>query len=316
MNAWKPLIMALGLLAALPLTSEGAAPKASRPATASECVAPSGGTWTFGRAPVGCDPKSEASTLQTRYPELVYDERNGGEQPRYSSSLYAFLRESADYYLAERRRNPTESEKQAWRRAVMTMAHQESFWSHYRVAKKDNRFKIMRGDRNFAHGLLQIDERWHPKLTMNERGEDLTTHLMYGLDMYFQGWERAASAPCVRKGNGEDRARAAYAAYNGGPKQLCRWANAKSRWAQNDKGFLDKWKSQSWVAIVGKAAPRSPVDLGCLLEGKGGCISVLEPKLTIYRYQAKTNPPRIEDSLAAAAILSRAGRSNKQKLFS
>ncbi|RZA07331.1 MAG: hypothetical protein EOP11_07980 [Proteobacteria bacterium] len=302
MNAWKPLIVVsftLGLLAALPSTSEGAK------ASASACLKPSGGTWAFGQAPTGCAPLSDAATLEQRYPGLVFNERASQERRRYTNALHAYLRDGADYYLTQRRRQIDPAERAGWRKAVMALAHQESFWSHYRESKKDGALKVMRGDRNFAHGLLQIDERWHPKMTMNARGEDLSAHLMYGLDVFFQGWEKAAKAPCVRKGNSEDRARAAYASFNGGATKLCRWTNAKDRWAKNDAGFMAKWKNQSWqYALAGEVKP-SPVDIACLVEGKRGCANVIEFKVTklIYRLQARVpKGPAFENAASLAAL--------------
>jgi hypothetical protein len=333
-NAWKPLLlvtMTLGLLGALPLTGEGAvkakpaakakvvkaakAPKAAKPAAAaSPCLKASGGTWSFGQAPTGCQPLTNPATLEERYPDLVFNERAGNEKRRYTAALHAYLREAADYYLDQRRRNADPAERSAWRKAVMALAHQESFWSHYRESRKDGELKIMRGDANFAHGLLQIDERWHPKMTMNARGEDLTAHLMYGLDMYFQGWEKAAKASCVRKGNTEDRARAAYAAYNGGSSKLCRWKDPKDRWARNDEGFLAKWKGQGWQYAGAAESGRSPVDVACLAEGRAGCANVIELKVQklVHYYQA--NAPRAAfRGEERVACLSRAQR--KQRLL-
>lgn len=338
MNAWKPLLvvtMTLGLLGALPLSSEGAAKpkaakaaktaaaakpaavKAAKPArAASPCLEPSGGTWSFGQAPTGCRPLTEAATLSARYPELVFDERGVGEKVRYTAALRNYLRESADYYLEQRRREISAEERADWRRAVMALAHQESFWSHYREARKDGAFKIMRGDANFAHGLLQIDERWHPTMTMNTRGEDLTAHLMYGLDVFFQGWERAAKAPCVRPGHGEDRARAAYAAFNGGASQLCRFQNAKARWAKNDQGFLAKWNGQAWLAKGEReGSARSSVDVSCLAEGRGHCVNVIEVKVRnlVQYYEARVPRAQFETRETMAAL---ARGQRKQKLFS
>jgi len=321
MNAWKPLLLVtltLGLLGALPLTSEGAtrSKAAKRPAkVASPCLQPSGGTWSFGQAPTGCAPITNAKTLTDRYPQLVFDENRADEKRRYTVELHAYLREAADYYLAERRREIDPAEQSAFRKAVMALAHQESFWSHYRESRKDGAFKIMRGDANFAHGLLQVDERWHPKMTMNAQGEDLTAHLMYGLDMYFQGWEKAVKAPCVRKGNAEDRARAAYASYNGGGQKLCRWTNAKDRWAKNDAGFLAKWRGQNWQFLGAMEARRSSVDISCLVEGKRDCTNVIEMKVTKLSHIIQANAPRAEMGTAKElAFLSRAQR--KQKLVS
>ena len=67
------------------------------------------------------------------------------------------------------------------------------------------------------------------------------------------------------------RARAAYAAYNGGPGKICRWTKKKNTWARNDRGYWEKYQSQGWLKFVASADARSSVDVECLVEGGDRC---------------------------------------------
>lgn len=298
MNAWKPILFVIALMAALPMASEGAS---------SPCKNSVAGTWSFGLAPKGCDPVSDFSVLSTRYNELLFREKTDGEKERYTEAMHAFLRDAADYYLEQRRRTITETERLQWRRAVMAVAHQESYWSHYRVTEEGG-LKFMRGDTGYGHGIVQIDERWHPKMALSTKGEDLATNLMYGLDMYFQAWEKAPKKKCVAKGNFEQRARAAYSAYNGGPSQYCRWTKKKNKWARNDKGFLAKFKAQEWLKFVASADKKSPLDVACLVEGGQNCglgVGAETPKYMYFEATASESAPVGEEIVAALRVRGR-----------
>lgn len=305
MNALKPILLALALMAALPSYSEGAS---------SPCTNSLNGVWSFGQAPKACDLKSPPPTKI--YSVLTFDERENfsAEKKRYTQEMHSFLREASDYYLDQRRTNPTASERTAWRRAVMALAHQESYWSHFRFAPKDGALKFMRGDSGYGHGILQIDERWHPKISLSAKGEDLTANIMYGLDLYFKEWERAAKAKCVKKESFEQRARTAYSAYNGGSSNLCRWTK-KSKWARNDKNFYAKYKSQDWLKFVAAKDHRSPLDVPCLVEGNEGCgqgvgVEVAFEKSILWLLV----PARAEAAPVYALPSSRTGR-GRMKIF-
>lgn len=279
MNAWKPIIFTLFLLGAVPLVSEGATTNRdlssqrnlASTGESTPCVDPVGGMWAFGQAPRGCGlPESiQLNVIASRYGRLIFDETNSFSEERtsYTQNMFSFLREAADYYIDQRREYVSDEERVAWRRTVMAAAHQESYWSQYRISAKDEQLKFMRGDYGFGHGILQIDERWHSSMVNNARGVDLVTGTMYALDELFQAWERAPKASCVREGNFEDRARAAYAVYNGGPSKRCRWINPDDKWARNDKGFLEKFQAQSWMRYVSQPNAKSPVDIECIVEG-------------------------------------------------
>jgi hypothetical protein len=285
-------------MAALPMASEGAS---------SPCKNSVKGTWSFGLAPKGCDPVTDFSVLSARYNELMYQESHEGEKDRYTEAMHAFLRDAADYYLDQRRRSVTEEERIQWRRAVMALAHQESYWSHYRVTE-EKELKFMRGDTGYGHGIVQIDERWHPKLTMSAKGEDLATNLMYGLDMFFQAWEKAPKKKCVAKGNFDQRARAAYSAYNGGPAQYCRWTKAKNKWARNDKGYWAKYQGQDWLKFVASVDKKSPVSVECVVEGGDRCGLGVGVETPVYMYiqaSASQTAPLGEELVAALPLRSR-----------
>ncbi len=265
MNAWKPLLFVLALMAALPLTSEG---------KSSTCNHAVKGTWSFGQAPKGCELNYTAAEQTTLYEGLIFVADQDGEQERYMELMYAFLRDASDYYL-DQRKNATAEEKEYWRRSIFALAHQESYWSHFRLAigkgQEVASVKFMRGDRGYGHGILQIDERWHPNISLSEKGEDLVGNLMYGLDVFYQAWERAEGAKCVKEGNLEQRARSAYSIYNGGPDEKCRWTDPADEWARNDKGYYKKLKNQEWLQFVADTEKESPVDVACVVEGGEDC---------------------------------------------
>lgn len=306
MNAWKPILIALALMAALPASSEG---------SSSACKKPLKGTWSFGQAPKACDPNTNTGPFRSKYSRLTFDEREKAatERSRYTQDMHAFLREASDFYLEQRRSSPTANERREWRRAVMALAHQESYWSHFRLAPNDGALKFMRGDNGYGHGILQIDERWHPKIALSAKGEDLTTNIMYGLDIFFQAWERAAKSKCVKNNSFEQRARTAYSAYNGGAGSACRWTK-KSKWSRNDRGYFDKFKKQEWSKFAGSPNHRSPVDVACLVEGNESCgggpgvAIAVEAHQAIYWILASA---AIEDP----AIALRSGRTSRSRFL-
>jgi hypothetical protein len=149
----------------------------------------------------------------------------------------------------------------------------------------------MRGDSGYGYGLVQVDERWHPQMALTNKAEDLITNLMFGLDMFFQNWEKAPKMKCVAKGDFDQRARAAYAAYNGGPAKYCRWTKPKDKWARNDKGYWEKYHSQRWLKYVASTEARSPVDVECLVEGGGSCGRGVAAEPAVYFMTLKSVQP-------------------------
>lgn len=263
MNAKTQIGFTLAVLLATAFTAEG------KPA-GQPCVNPAKGEWKFGRAPKGCDLSSLQSSRKAMYGSLVFDERANQATSRYMQEMYSFLRESSDFYLNERVANPSDSMRRDWRRAVMAMAHQESYWTHYRIGA-NQKWKLMRGDGGHGYGIFQVDDRWHRKMIAKGQGEDLAGNLMYGMDMFYQSWNRALKARCVKAGDVEARARTAYAIYNGGPKAACRWTRPKAKFARNDRGFREKYRKQEWNAYVSNPSAASSVSVACLVDGGGNC---------------------------------------------
>ncbi|QKT03580.1 hypothetical protein HUS23_07035 [Ectothiorhodospiraceae bacterium 2226] len=222
-----------------------------------KCPERLGGSWTFGRAPYGCDVEqfASAATVRAQFGAHIFDDEQSQEveRVRYMGGLYTFLGDRAAAYLRDRRSGVSDAEVEAWRHAVYTTAHQESFWTHYREAHTGLRrlLTMLRGDNGHGHGLMQIDDRWHTDPIRSGVGWHLEDNLIYALDIYYDGWRRAETADCVSFAEDwEARARAAYSAYNGGPAQICRWTDPNHRWSQNDAGFHDKYQRQEWLNYV------------------------------------------------------------------
>jgi soluble lytic murein transglycosylase-like protein len=63
------------------------------------------------------------------------------------------------------------------------------------------------GDNGWAHGIMQIDIRWHPNFTNNHRPDDHRANIMYGANYLarhyaeFRNWKHTASAYNAGAGN-------------------------------------------------------------------------------------------------------------------
>jgi hypothetical protein len=240
-----------------------------------------GGQWAFGLAPSACDvsPFVDPQFIISELPVLVFDDNvaRTPERQRYMQELYPVVREVARRYLLRRRPKAPLAEQRAWERAIFTVAHQESFWSHYRVAK-DKRVKMMRGDYGHGHGMMQVDDRWHFVAISNGKGALLFENLLYAMDEFFSGWERAPRASCVQSSSDyKGITRSAYSAYNGGASKICRWTNPKDNWARNDINFLEKWNGLSWEGYVDDLKRDPAVDVGCHMEGQESCGASPQP---------------------------------------
>lgn len=240
-----------------------------------KCENKVGGKWLFGVAPMGCDAKvfGEDRYLWDTYLPVIYLENKpvNSERSRYMEELAAVLRESAALYLYKRKPKVSREEVAAFVRAALAMAHQESYWSHYRQ-HSDRRVKMMRGDSGHGHGIMQVDDRWHFLAVKKGIGWNLVDNIIYSLEEYYAGWEKAPKAKCLTNPNDyRSRARAAYSAYNGGPSKICRWTNPADTWARNDQGFAEKFDKQQWIPYVGDATKRSLVNVECLLDGQESC---------------------------------------------
>lgn len=234
-----------------------------------------GGSWSFGVAPAGCDASvfGEDKYIWDTYVPAVFNEKASvkTERLRYMNELAAVIKESATLYIHKRKPIVSDAEVAGFVHAAFTMAHQESYWSHYRQYT-DLRLKMMRGDSGHGHGLMQVDDRWHFVAINKGIGWNLINNIIYSYEEYFNHWEKAVQAKCISNPNDfRARARAAYSAYNGGSSKICRWTNPSDKWAANDKGFIEKYDMQSWNSFVKDPNKTSQVNVDCLFDGQETC---------------------------------------------
>lgn len=233
------------------------------------------GSWSFGQAPSACDAASfgDDRIVWGKYAALVFRENEPVDQEtsRYLQEMHAILRDASAIYLRRRKPRVSPIEVVVFRRAILALAHQESYWTHFRVST-DSRLKMMRGDLGHGHGMMQIDDRFHFAHIKSGGAWDLIGNLVYALDLYYAEWEQAATAPCVSRAEDyEARARAAYSAYNGGSAQICRWTNSAHRWARNDQGFYQKFLAQIWSSRIPDPAKAASLNVACELLGGADC---------------------------------------------
>ncbi len=106
----------------------------------------------------------------------------------------------------------------------------------------------MRGDSGHGHGMMQIDDRWHFARINEGKGWQIFENLLYAMEIFYAEWQNAAQASCIADPeNWQERSRAAYSAYNGGPSQICRWYQSP---AWQDEGFLEKYEARSWLNYI------------------------------------------------------------------
>lgn len=272
----SPLTLALFASLVLELAASGSLRAASNPTPDYwKCLNRVGGSWVFGQAPAACDvdPFADPAFVRSRYAPIIFQDASAGtaERTRFMREIHAVLRETGDYYLLRRRPNASVDEIHAWRRAVLAIAHQESVFTHYRLAT-DTRMKMMRGDVGHGHGLMQVDDRWHFAAINQGKGAQIVANIIYSLEEYFAGWEAAVKASCLSSPtNWRDRARAAYSAYNGGPSRICRWTNPNDTWARNDVNFLDKWTRELWSPYIDDPLRPASINVRCYAEGGTDC---------------------------------------------
>ncbi len=234
-----------------------------------------GGAWNFGKAPYACDvdPFGDPNILGDIYgvSVLIDGVPLSEERPRYMQELQPMLRDLAEFYLRRRKPDVSTAEMNAWIRAWYAIAHQESFWSHYRRGS-DGRLKMMRGDFGHGHGLLQVDDRWHFVAVRDGVAANLVEHGIYAMDEYYAAWQRAPNQSCVSSPTDYvARTRSAWSAYNGGPSRICRWTNPNSPHASKDQQFYQKYQNQSWSNHIEDFNRESSVDMVCLAEGNSNC---------------------------------------------
>lgn len=263
---WIPFSLAL-VACGNPAQKDSNASSNTASADQAPCVNNVGGTWRFGAAPDGCDSNSYGSDskVNAKYSSLIFDENKNSreEMERYVSNMGAFLNNISAIYIKQRKRNVSLEEIDAWKHAVLSMAHQESYWSHYRISKVDGRLKFMRGDYGHGYGLMQVDDRWHGEAISDGTAWDILPHALFSMDMFYKAWNLAGRASCVT--NLEERARSAYSMYNGGFTRSCRWTNSNDKWARNDKGFIEKYRAQKWSNYADLNEAKSDVNITCLV---------------------------------------------------
>lgn len=240
-----------------------------------KCEERVGGTWAFGVGPDGCKAGvfGEDRYIFETYQPLIFDESVSidKERLRYMDELAAVIREASALYIKKRNPQVSAAEQLSFVHAALTVAHQESFWTHYRKVPNQS-LKMMRGDFGHGHGLMQVDDRWHFIAVNEGRGWSLVKNIIYSLEEYYDAWVRAATVNCVTDTNDfRMRARAAYSAYNGGISKICRWTNPDDRWARNDNGFVTKYDKQAWLSYVKDPNKISQVNVPCLLDGQENC---------------------------------------------
>ncbi len=244
------------------------------------CKNRKGGEFDFGEGGVGCDVSAykEIPDVMFNYASFVFNRAEETEVQRkeYVTSMVGLIADLARFYIDQRKPNASEQEKKAWVRAILAKGNQETYLSHYRI-ERDGNIKLTTGDSLYSYGIMQIHRRWH-KIQGTDIGVDLVENILYGLDHFYDYWEGSKSKSCVRGREGNSdyfkrRARSAYSAYNGGPGSYCRWTNSGARWAQNDRGYHQKWKDQLWLrhAESHQDDSKSPVDINCLMNDEGNC---------------------------------------------
>lgn len=233
------------------------------------------GDWKFGTTGAACNvvPLQTQKFVKSQYAPVLLNEERLQEDARtqYLSNLYPVVRETATYYIKRRKPKASPAEVDGFVAGVFALVSQESTWSHYRLGK-DGIARSMRGDKLHGYGLMQVDDRHHPVAIKKGKGTDLIYNILYGLDVFYDNWQKAASAKCVSSNTDYlSRARAAWSAYNAGPRALCRWKNLKSRFAQRDADYLFKHTKRPWNSLVRDSKAPSILDVKCLAEGKRPC---------------------------------------------
>ncbi|MCP4180536.1 MAG: hypothetical protein GY756_22465, partial [bacterium] len=192
------------------------------------------------------------------------------ETNRYVNQLYAVLRDTVKYYLKQRNPKISTEESNAFLLAVLAYTNQESYWSHFRLV--GNKMKLLRGDAGYAYGIMQINENWHAHAVKEGKAWGLVSNIMYGMDLFYLGWQKAKKASCVPSANSwKEISRAGYSAYNGGLLRICRWTNKNDKWAKNDIHFERKYTNRYWEKYISDFQIAPSVNIECLAEGNENC---------------------------------------------
>jgi hypothetical protein len=220
--------------------------------TSSSCSSKLKGNWEFGRAPFGCKISASISDpLEQKYSDLTFDDGKSRkeESSRFTNDMHGFLMDYSTAYFQRRSPEATAQTVAEWNHLVLSMIHQESFWTHFRKGK-DGVFRYFKGDSGHGFGLAQVDNRWHKKFINSGKVYDPGENLVYALDILFDGRAKALKKPCTKSRDAASISRSAYSAFNGGPSAKCRWTKPKHKWARNDKNFYSKYKDKAWEKVV------------------------------------------------------------------
>lgn len=242
------------------------------------CDSRQGGSWTVGRAANIClvNPFQQPSEVQSYWSQVTYDDNKynssttmrAQENTRYSNEMNALVDGFARNYYIMRTPSASTAEVEAWTKAVLAVSYHESIWTHYRKGT-DGKMRMLRGDFGHGHGLMQVDDRWHFAYVKDGGGARLQDNLIYGLDLYYSLWTKAAKASCVGgAGNYLARTRATYSMYNGGEGSVCRWTNTSHKWYKNDKNFWDHYQIQGWKKNLTNAQTFK-YNFSCLVQDGG-----------------------------------------------
>lgn len=241
------------------------------------CTSKIGGSWNFGTAPSACNvsPLMTQALTRGQYTSLLFDDKTDVSSARkdFLSEMFPLLRDVTTAYLIRKDPNMSPAELAGFLDGVYALAHQETFWTHYRDGK-DQVIRYMRGDYDHGHGMMQVDDRSHVDALRQGRGVDLVYNIVYGLDVYYKAWVRSATASCVSSAtNYKSRARSAWAAYNGGSGKICRWTSNTT----GDKQYLEKFEKRTWLNYVHDTKAPVSVDVNCLMFNERPCLTTGTP---------------------------------------
>lgn len=256
------------------------------------------GEWNFGSSPFGCDADQygDISRIEFIYGDYIFDRRATDREHRkeYTTNMHALIRQMAQSYIRSRKPDVSRDEVRAWEHALLAVATQETYMSHYRIGP-DSRFKLTTGDRQDSHGMMQVNQKYHAARDQDS-SFDLVGNITTAMDIYYLEWERAKKSSCYRalaKKKGVSRkqlfeyqARGAYSAYNGGSSAICRYANPRHLWVKNDIGFYDKWTTQEWNNFISDPEKKVDLNIKCLIDGDDLCAVAKE-----YQGQYLKNRP-------------------------
>lgn len=237
------------------------------------CLNQLSGSWNFGTAPSACNvsPAQSTAFVKGQYSPVLFRDGAATARTDYMSELYPVARELGTYYIKRRNPNVSGAELNGFLAGFYALLNQESFWTHYRLGT-DALVRYMRGDSLHGYGIMQVDDRSHSVAIGQGKGVDLIDNMIYGLDIYYSAWVKSASASCVSSSsNYEERARSAWAAYNGGSGSICRWTNPNSAWAANDNGYITKFRARAWLGSVASLTKAAALDVNCMAEGARPC---------------------------------------------